>query len=182
MEAINHAGLVEHSYPVQDTLFFKIQGDPDAIIATSEVVQSIVKKHGSSKFKFAATDQEAEDLWQNRKYALMSTLSSAPGSKCWTTDVWLVFGVAFLLIGVNQLSHDFFSVPVSRLPELVYETKKDLADHNIRSTIVGHVGDGNFHALLLFKNDEEFERVSQAVHRMVYRAIALEGTCACKRV
>lgn len=34
------------------------------------------------------------------------------------------------------------SVPVSRLPELVYETKKDLARSGLRSTIVGHVGDG----------------------------------------
>ena len=34
------------------------------------------------------------------------------------------------------------SVPVSRLPELVYQTKKDLADHGIMSTILGHVGDG----------------------------------------
>ena len=34
------------------------------------------------------------------------------------------------------------SVPVSRLPQLVYETKKDLAQSKLASTIVGHVGDG----------------------------------------
>jgi D-lactate dehydrogenase (cytochrome) len=44
--------------------------------------------------------------------------------------------------------------------------------------MVGHVGDGNFHALLLFKTDEELEVVKEAVHRMVVRAIALDGTCA----
>ncbi len=70
----------------------------------------------------------------------------------------------------------FFSVPVSRLPELVTETKKDLAQSGVRSTIVGHVGDGNFHALLLFDGDKELERVNQAVHRLVHRAIALDGT------
>lgn len=69
------------------------------------------------------------------------------------------------------------SVPVSRLPELVYETKRDLAAHNLRSTIVGHVGDGNFHALLIFNTDEELEKVSEAVHRLVHRAVALDGTC-----
>ncbi|TFK76572.1 D-lactate dehydrogenase cytochrome oxidoreductase [Pluteus cervinus] len=156
MSAINNAGLVDHPYPVQDTLFFKIQGDAAAVTATSKAVQSIVKKHGSSRFEFASTDQEAEDLWQNRKYALMSTLASAPGSHCWTTDV---------------------CVPVSRLPELVYETKEDLAQSGVRSTIVGHVGDGNFHALLLFDGDKELERVSQAVHRLAHRAIGLDGTC-----
>jgi D-lactate dehydrogenase (cytochrome) len=71
-----------------------------------------------------------------------------------------------------------YSVPVSKLPQLVYETKQDLADSGLRSTIVGHVGDGNFHALILFKDDKELEEVSAAVHRMVHRAIALDGTCA----
>lgn len=70
-----------------------------------------------------------------------------------------------------------FSVPVSRLPELVGETKKDLSQAGIRNTIVGHVGDGNFHALLLFRDAAELEVVSQAVHRLVHRAIAMDGTC-----
>lgn len=34
------------------------------------------------------------------------------------------------------------SVPVSKLPQLVYETKEDLASSGLKSTIVGHVGDG----------------------------------------
>lgn len=57
------------------------------------------------------------------------------------------------------------------------ETKKDLAEHKLRSTIVGHVGDGNFHALILFKDDDELKKVEDAVHRLVHRALALEGTC-----
>lgn len=95
-------------------------------------------------------------------------------------------------------------MPVSRLPELVHETKKDMAQEGITSTIVGHVGDGmspfhpfssctfligmliivppfwrpgNFHALMLFKDDKELEKVSAAVHRLAHRAIALDGTC-----
>ena len=71
----------------------------------------------------------------------------------------------------------FFSVPVSRLPQLVHETKQDLLESNLRSTIVGHVGDGNFHALILFDGEQELAAVSDAVHRLVYRAIKLNGTC-----
>jgi FAD/FMN-containing dehydrogenase len=84
----------------------------------------------------------------------------------------LNFPIKALLI----LYHSY-SVPVSRLPELVYETKKDLLKSNLRSTIVGHVGDGNFHALILFDKDREMDAVSSAVHRLVHRAIALDGTC-----
>ncbi|KAJ7491259.1 D-lactate dehydrogenase cytochrome oxidoreductase [Mycena latifolia] len=156
MDALNNGGLTDHEYPVKDTLFFKLQGDDAAIKLTSKVIQALVAKHGSTKFEFASTDEEAEDLWQNRKYALMSTLAAHPDSKCWTTDV---------------------CVPVSRLPQLVSETKKDLADAGLSSTIVGHVGDGNFHALILFRDDKELELVSQAVHRLVHRALALDGTC-----
>ncbi|KAG6379222.1 D-lactate dehydrogenase cytochrome oxidoreductase [Boletus reticuloceps] len=136
MSAINTAGIVEKPYPVQDTLFFKLQGSPESIAETSRVVQQIVRSHGSTRFEFAATDEEAENLWENRKYALMSTLASNPGMKCWTTDV---------------------CVPVSKLPQLVYETKEDLTQAGLRFTIVGHVGD--------------------AVHRLIHRAIAMDGTC-----
>ncbi|TBU50109.1 D-lactate dehydrogenase cytochrome oxidoreductase [Dichomitus squalens] len=157
MAATNDAGLVSKPYPVRDTLFFKIQGDPAAIESTAETVQRIVAQHGASAFEFASTDEEAEELWDNRKYALTSTIQSEEGARVWTTDV---------------------CVPVSRLPELVYETKKDLLASKLRATIVGHVGDaGNFHALIKFKDDNELEAVSDAVHRMVHRAIALDGTC-----
>ena len=36
---------------------------------------------------------------------------------------------------------------------------------------------GNFHTLLLFKTDEELDTVRGLVHRMVERALALDGTC-----
>lgn len=88
MKAINKAGLVDHPYPTKDTLFFKIQGDPISIQNTYEAVQKSVLKHGSTQFEFAATEEEAQDLWQNRKYALSSTLAANPGARCWTTDVW----------------------------------------------------------------------------------------------
>ena len=88
MSAINVAGLVDKPYPVKDTLIFKIQGDASSIKQASKTVGTIVNNHGSLGFHFAATDQEADELWQNRKYALMSSLAAHPGSRCWTTDVW----------------------------------------------------------------------------------------------
>lgn len=70
-----------------------------------------------------------------------------------------------------------FSVPVSNLPQLVLETKEDLTKNNILFTIVGHVGDGNFHAAILFTTPTERVAVVEAVHRLVERAIGLDGTC-----
>lgn len=59
----------------------------------------------------------------------------------------------------------------------MHDTKRDLAALGIVNTIVGHIGDGNFHCLLLFSNEEEQAVVRDAVHKMVDRAIALDGTC-----
>ena len=88
MWAINHAGLVDKEYPVKDSLFFKIQGSDDIVKTTTKAIQKIVKKHGSSMFTFASTDEEASALWESRKYALTSTIATEPGSHAWTTDVW----------------------------------------------------------------------------------------------
>ncbi|CAE6409811.1 unnamed protein product [Rhizoctonia solani] len=156
MAAINKADLADRKYAEMDSLFFKFQGSPQAQKEASATIKKIVEKHGGKHFQAARDEKEASDLWQNRKYALWSTMALYPGARAWTTDV---------------------AVPVSRLPELVLETKKDLAASNLKSTIVGHVGDGNFHAIMIIRNAEELEAVREAVHRLVHRALALDGTC-----
>ncbi|KZT70146.1 hypothetical protein DAEQUDRAFT_725774 [Daedalea quercina L-15889] len=157
MRATNLYGMSLRKYTEKDSLYFKFQGPTQRSIKESiDIVRDITKKYGGSGFTTASDDKEAADLWMDRKNALYSGLALVPGARGWSTDV---------------------CVPVSRLPDLVYETKKDIQQSGIVSTIVGHVGDGNFHALLLFKNDNELEKCKQLVHRMVERAIALDGTC-----
>lgn len=60
---------------------------------------------------------------------------------------------------------------------MITETKKDIDESGILGPIVSHAGDGNFHALLLFSNDEELKKVEGVVHRMVERAQRMDGTC-----
>ena len=141
MSAINKAGSSSKHYPVKDSLFFKIQGSEESIKMTSKIVQSIVRKHGSSNFTYASTDEEAESLWENRKYALTSTIASEPGSRAWTTDVW--WGDLRFIFVRGLYSHQVdLSVPVSKLPHLVYETKRDIQNSGLKAGIVGHEGDG----------------------------------------
>jgi len=93
-----------------------------------------------------------------------------------------MFGTFIIFKGLVQFwggSSFAISVPVSKLPELVYDTKRDLASVGLVSTIVGHVGDGNFHALILFKTEEEKVKAKEVIHRMVKKAISLDGTCSC---
>ncbi|KAH8114410.1 FAD-linked oxidase-like protein [Phellopilus nigrolimitatus] len=157
MRATNKFGLSLRKWPEKDSLFFKFQGhSSDALRETARVVKKIVEKHGGSGFTLARNEKEAVDLWTDRKNAHYAGLALLEGGRSWATDV---------------------CVPVSKLPDLIYETKRDLKEAGLLSLIVGHAGDGNFHAQLLFKDDEEMKKVREAVHRMVERAIALDGTC-----
>ncbi len=47
------------------------------------------------------------------------------------------------------------------------------------ASILGHIGDGNFHESIMYdRNDpEELARIETSVHAMVDRALEMEGTC-----
>ncbi|KAF8753508.1 FAD linked oxidase [Rhizoctonia solani] len=137
MAAINKANLADRKYAEMDSLFFKFQGSPEAQKEASATIKKIVEKHGGKHFQAARDEKEASDCGRI-------------GS--------MRFGVPWLCTQVRGPGQQMWrDVPVSRLPELVLETKKDLADSNLKSTIVGHVGDGNFHAIMIIRNAEELE-------------------------
>ena len=41
----------------------------------------------------------------------------------------------------------------------------------------GHIGDGNFHSMMVYRSEEEHAKVDEACRRLVQRAIELDGTC-----
>ena len=44
-------------------------------------------------------------------------------------------------------------------------------------SMLGHIGDGNFHETILYDGELEREKVEKCVHDMVRRALETEGTC-----
>ncbi|KAI1138181.1 hypothetical protein F5Y05DRAFT_385366 [Hypoxylon sp. FL0543] len=155
MRCINVAGMTSKQWKEVPTLFFKFSGTERGVKEQIQIVQEMARQAGSRSFEFARSEQEKAELWSARKEALWSTLAVAkPGDKVWTGDV---------------------AVPMSRLPLLIEETKEDMKKSGMYGTIVGHVGDGNFHIILL-SNDEQRHAAEELVHRMVKRAVELEGT------
>ncbi|KAK8187448.1 hypothetical protein HDK77DRAFT_474849 [Phyllosticta capitalensis] len=156
MRCINNAGATSKKWAEAPTLFFKFSGTPAGVKEDIDIVQKLAKKSGSNTFEFARSKDEADTLWSARKEALWSDMAMkrSPSDRVWTTDV---------------------AVPISKLPDIIEETKADIDKHGVLGAIVGHVGDGNFHAILLY-NEEEYEKVHGVVHRMVKRAIEMEGT------
>jgi D-lactate dehydrogenase (cytochrome) len=61
----------------------------------------------------------------------------------------------------------------------VSETAADLERASFPYTIVGHVGDGNFHVLMLLDPDDpqQWDESQRLNGRLVQRAIDMEGTC-----
>lgn len=129
MRCINISGTTEKSWNEAPTLFFKFGGTAGAVKEQIGIVQKLAKQTGSKTFEFAKTDEEQKSLWSARKEALWSVMAMKKDSSdhVWTGDV---------------------AVPISRLPDIINETKDDLKRSGLFATIVGHVGDGNFHSRL----------------------------------
>ncbi|CAZ81240.1 unnamed protein product [Tuber melanosporum] len=140
----------------EPTLFFKFAGTQSGVKEQIALVKQIGRSHRSQSFEFARSNDEAHELWSARKEALWSVMALRrdENDHVWTTDV---------------------AVPLSRLAEIIEATKSDLKASGLLGSMVGHVGDGNFHCILLF-NKREQGVADGVVHRMIERAVKMEGT------
>lgn len=160
MHFVNESGETTLKYEEAPTLMLKIGGESrEGVGAIVKKVEGICNKNKKIGFKFADTEDEKDELWNARKVALWSTITWGQKNlgkdiQLWTTDV---------------------AVPISRLSDNLEATQKDLEKTGLPSSIVGHVGDGNYHAFILFKSDNR-KVAEEAVERMVTRAIAADGT------
>ncbi|SCU77349.1 LAMI_0A00826g1_1 [Lachancea mirantina] len=161
MDIINKGGATYRTdWKVAPTVFFKIGGRNENII--NEVinqVQSTAEKYGCHEFEYAKNDDEKMELWEARKVALWSVINAGkekdPNANVWTTDV---------------------AVPLSNFSKVIETTKEEMNKSGLINAIVGHTGDGNFHAFIVY-NDNERAKAEKIVENMVKRAIDADGTC-----
>ena len=139
-------------------LLFEFHGSPSGVQEQAQVVQEITRENGGMDFEWADKAEDRSRLWTARHNAYFAGLQLRPGCRSSTTDV---------------------CVPISALAECVAQTAADMDQAPFPYTIVGHVGDGNFHVLMLLDADsqEEWDESERLNHRLVERAIAMQGTC-----
>ncbi|KAF5559029.1 d-lactate dehydrogenase (cytochrome) [Fusarium mexicanum] len=156
MSVINKMGATSRKWNEVPTLFFKFSGS-DAVVKDSIAqIQSISKKHHANGFQYESDPHKQKALWSARKEALWSMMAlRETDGHVWSTDV---------------------AVPLSRVSELIDISKKELVELGLFGSILGHIGDGNFHETILFE-EEQRKAVEDCVHKMVSRAIEMEGTC-----
>ncbi|HEX6734644.1 MAG TPA: FAD-linked oxidase C-terminal domain-containing protein [Azonexus sp.] len=140
------------------TLFFEFHGSPAGVEEQAQTVQAIADDLGGTHFQWATRPEDRTRLWQARHDAYFACLQLKPGCRCFPTDV---------------------CVPISRLAECIAATNEDIAQVSIPIALFGHVGDGNFHLVVLVDPADEKDMAEAAwiSQRVVERAIAMEGTC-----
>lgn len=139
-------------------LLFEFHGSPSGVKEQAQTVQAIARDNGGMDFEWADKPEDRSRLWTARHHAYFAGLQLRPGCRSSTTDV---------------------CVPISRLAECVTATAEELDQASFPYTIVGHVGDGNFHVLMLLDpdNPQEWRESESLNQRLVQRAIAMQGTC-----
>lgn len=84
-----------------------------------------------------------------------------------------------ILIAENSLGSTDVAVPFSRLADIIEISKKEMDELGLFASILGHIGDGNFHESIMYnrQDPEERKKVEKCVKNMVRRALEMEGTC-----
>jgi D-lactate dehydrogenase (cytochrome) len=156
VRAVNvHSKLALKESPL---LLFEFHGSEASVKEQAELVQEIASEHHGMEFTWATNPEDRTRLWTARHNAYFAGLQVKPGTRAITTDV---------------------CVPISKLAESIMTTVADCEKSTIPSLILGHVGDGNYHVMLLVDpaKPEEFAEAERINHALVSRAIRMDGTC-----
>lgn len=145
------------SLPELPHLFVEFHGSEAGVAEQSARFGEIVTDLGGAEFRWATRAEERTALWAMRHNAFYAHKALRPEAAPLVTDV---------------------CVPISRLAEAVEETAADIAAAGLPGPMLGHVGDGNFHATLLPRRGDaaEFALAKGLAQRMAERALRLGGT------
>ncbi len=138
-------------------LMLEFHGSNASVAEDAERFGEVASEFGARDFRWSARTEDRNRLWRMRHDAYYALKSQHPGMRAMATDI---------------------CVPISRLAEAVEETQADIAESGMVGPLLGHVGDGNFHATLFIDPEDpaSLETAKALSHRMAERALALGGT------
>jgi D-lactate dehydrogenase (cytochrome) len=155
MQSINR--YLGRGYTEQTALFLEFHSSTAAAIAEEvQLVEELVHDAGATDISIAHTQQERTAQWEARHQLYWAIVNAHPGHTFVITDT---------------------AVPLVRLSELIAYAQQLLAEMDIQGSIIGHLGDGNFHTIIAAK-PEDYERVQTFSERLVRQALAWEGTAS----
>ena len=144
--------------PEQNMLLLEFHGSKEVVDHEEKLAGTILADHGGTGCTFSTDQAERTVLWQARHDAAWAIRAQRAGAQIFVTDV---------------------CVPISRLADCITQTHTDIEASGIFGPIIGHVGDGNFHVIVVVMPDdvEEMHSVESFNERLITRALEMGGTC-----
>ncbi|MGR3661069.1 MAG: FAD-binding oxidoreductase [Paracoccaceae bacterium] len=138
-------------------LLIEFHGSERGVAEDAERFKEIAEDFGCLGFEWATKTEDRTALWAMRHNALYACMALKKGARSLITDI---------------------CVPISKLAEAVKETRADIDASPLIGPLVGHVGDGNVHAVLLVDpaKPSELQEALALAERMAERALRLGGT------
>lgn len=156
IQQVNKAKATD--YPIAPTLFLELHGNEAGLAQDVQFMQELLSEHGVIELAFEQDTKARNQLWEARHYMAYAFNHGFPGKKMMVTDV---------------------CVPLSELAKGIKTARQVLDEVALPGGIVGHVGDGNFHALVMIDidNPEEVKRADYFNEKIVQFALENGGTC-----
>ncbi|MBV9656312.1 MAG: FAD-binding protein [Acetobacteraceae bacterium] len=140
------------------SLFFEFHGTEASAAEQAARAEEIAVECGAKGFRWATDAADRNRLWRARHDAYWAALALKPGHRSLTTDA---------------------IVPISQLDALVLGAKADIEASGFTAPLVGHVGDGNFHSVILVPDEPgALDRAWALDRKIVARALSLGGSCS----
>ena len=145
--------------PVMPTLFLEFHGPDAALDEQSAVFAELAVENGGGALRTAHHAEDRTALWKARHNAYFATKASKPDARVWTSDV---------------------CVPIASLAQSITDTRALIDAAGLDATIVGHVGDGNYHVLFVMDplKPEQWRGVEWVNDAMILQALKWGGTCS----
>ncbi len=147
-----NAGLPEVPH-----LFLEFHGSENGVAEQAEMFGAIAEDFGVEAYQTATKTEDRNALWAMRHKSHYASASLGKTGHLMPTDV---------------------CVPISKLAEAVVQAQNDAKRLGLTSTIVGHVGDGNFHSgVSLDPSDpDQMKAAEEFTDALAETALRLGGT------
>jgi D-lactate dehydrogenase (cytochrome) len=138
-------------------LFLEFHGSDASVKEQVELFEGVGKEFGASDFAWATKAEDRARLWAARHNAYYAGKSLRKGCESVVTDC---------------------CVPISELADCIARTKEIIDEAGLIAPLVGHVGDGNFHLLILFDPNDpvELTKAKQLASDVNRVALSFGGT------
>lgn len=156
MEKLNrHSGT---HYEEAPTLFLEFHGNEAGLQQDVQFAKDLAADNGCRGFAFETDAKGRNTLWEARHNLAYAFVHGSKGKKIMVTDV---------------------CVPLSELAGAITYAREQIEAAGVEGGLLGHVGDGNFHALLLVDptNQDDLDRAERVNANLVDYALRCGGTC-----